>query len=356
MRQIPQENIGSPNPKKRQETVLVTGGSGHLTGWIVVQLLQQGYQVRTTLRSLSRADAVRSAVAGQTDLDDRLSFAAADLLKDGGWDDAVRGCDYVLHVASPMGRGEPKADLVRPAREGTTRVLKASWNAGVRRVVLTSSAVAAKPSPTSSKASPKPTDESTWTDPEEKGLSEYERFKTLAERAAWEYAEQTASTRKLTTILPGLILGPVMTTKIDGTVEIVSRMLEGRVPALPRVGFSIVGVRDLADLHIRAMLAAVAEGQRFLAVGDFLWMAEIAKLLRDNFGQQALKVPTRRLPDFAVRLAGLFQQEARFMAALLGKRTEFDVSKAAKLLDWHPRPAADIVLECASDLTRQHLV
>ena len=336
--------------------MLVTGGSGYVAGWIIVRLLQQGYHVRTTVRSPSRVDAVRSAVAGQIDPQDSLSFSVADLLKDDGWKDAVRECDYVIHVASPMGQGEPKADLVSPAREGTLRVLRAARDAGVRRVVLTSSTVAAKRSRKPREASSAATNESTWTDPEEKGLKEYDRSKTLAERAAWEFAEQSAGKLVLTTILPGMILGPVMTRNISGSVELISRMLTGRVPALPRIGFSIVDVRDLADLHVQSMLAPQAAGQRILGVGDFLWMADIAKLLRDNLGQQALKVPTRLLPDFILRFAALFQYEARFMAPMLGQRTQFDVSKAAKLLGWHPRPAADVVLECASDLIRQHLV
>ncbi len=355
MHQIPRSGDGSSN-LNNQSTVLVTGGSGYLAGWMTVRLLQQGYRVRTTVRSLSRESAVRQAVAGQVDPGTRLSFAAADLLEDRGWDEAVQGCDYVIHVASPMGQGKPKADLVRPAREGTIRLLKAARNADVRRVVLTSSTVTAKRSLKQGEANSAPADENTWTDPKQAGLNEYDRSKTLAERAAWEFAKQTSSTETLTAILPGMILGPMMTRNISGSVEVVSRMLQGRVPALPNVGFSIVGVHDLADLHIRAMLAPEAAGQRFIGVGDFLWMTDIAKLLRDNFGQQASKVPMRRLPNFIVRFAGLFQQEAGFMAALLGKRTEFDVSKAARLLGWHPRPASEVVLECASDLIRQQLV
>ncbi len=336
--------------------MLVTGGSGYIAGWVIVLLLQQGFHVRTTVRSPSRETAVRSAVAGQVDAQDRLSFSFADLLQDDGWNGAAQGADYVLHVASPMGQGEPKADLVRPAREGTLRLLQAARNAGVQRVVLTSSTVAAKHSPSHSKAASAATNESTWTDPEEKGLSEYVRSKTLGERAAWEFAGQTTGAMELTTILPGMVLGPVMTRTISGSVELISRMLTGRVPALPRVGFSIVDVRDLASLHVQAMLSPEAAGQRILGVGDFLWMAEIAKILRDNLGQEAAKVPTRLLPDFVVRLAALFQYEARFMAPMLGQRTQFDVSKAAKLLGWHPRPASEVVLACAGDLLRQHLV
>ena len=334
----------------------MTGGSGYIAGWMIVRLLEQGFRVRTTVRSPSREDAVRNAVAGKVDAQDRLSFSVADLLADAGWEDAVRGCDYILHVASPMGQGEPKADLVQPAREGTMRVLKAAQQAHVRRVVLTSSTVAAKRAQTRGEVSSAAMHESTWTNPEEKGLGEYARSKTLAERAAWEYAEQMPGALQLTTILPGMVLGPVMMKSISGSVELISRMLTGRVPALPRIGFSIVDVRDLVDLHIRAMLSPEAAGQRFFGAGDFLWMAEIAHLLREHFGERASKVPTRRLPDFVLRVAALFQYEARFMAPMLGQRTNFDVSKAANLLGWRPRPAADVVLECANDLMRHPLV
>ena len=336
--------------------MLVTGGSGYAAGWVIVRLLRHGYRVRTTIRDLSRVDAIRIAIAGQIDPQDRLSFSVADLLIDVGWDDAVRDCDYVIHVASPMGQGEPKADLVSPARAGTLRVLRAAREAGVRRVVLTSSTVAAKRPHKPGEALSTAADENTWTDAEEPGLKEYDRSKTLAERAAWEFAEQSAGKLELTTILPGMILGPVMTKSVSGSVELIHRMLTGRVPALPRIGFSIVDVRDLADLHVQAMLAPQAAGQRILGVGDFLWMADIAKLLRENLGQKASKVPTRLLPDVVLRFVALFHYEARFMAPMLGKRTQFDVSKAANLFGWRPRPASDVVLECAGDLIRQHLV
>ena len=355
MQTIPQQTL-DPHDPKRRETVLVTGGSGYIAGWIIVQLLAQGCCVRTTVRSRSRETAVRDAIATQVDAGNRLSFFVADLLNDEGWSDAVSGCNCVMHVASPMGQGEPKADLVRPAREGTIRVLKAARQAAVKRVVLTSSTVAAKGPLKPAQVAPAATNESTWTNPEEKGLGEYARSKTLAERAVWEFAEQTSGAMELVTILPGMVLGPIMTGTISGSVELISRMLTGKVPALPRVGFSVVDVRDLAALHIQAMRAPEAAGQRFLGVGDFLWMSEMAKLLRDNLGPQASKVPTRRLPDFVLRLAALFQYEARFMAPMLGQRTHFDVSKAATLLGWHPRPASDVVLACANDLIRQHLI
>jgi len=262
----------------------------------------------------------------------------------------------VLHVASPMGQGEPKGtDLVSPARDGTLRVLKAAARNGVHRVVYTSSSIAAQAQSVPGEIQPR-TDEHTWTNPEEKGLSEYGRSKTLAERAAWDFVEHDTSGMELATVLPGMILGPVMTDSISGSVEVIARFLTGRVPANPRIGFSITGIRDLVDLHLKAMTSTDAANQRFVGVGDFLWMADMARILRDRFGPTATKVPTRRLPDLIVRLAALFQEEARFMAPMLGKRREFDASKAANLLHWYPRSSSDSVIACAESLINRKLV
>ena len=348
----------SQDGAKQRETVLVTGGSGYVGGWIIVTLLRRGYHVRTTLRSLSKEGAVRSAIASQVPSEDRLSFFAADLLSDNGWESAVAGCDYVLHVASPLGGTVPKGtDLVSPAREGTLRVLRAASRKGVRRVVITSSTDAARPPRSGRPGVGAAVDESVWTDPEQRNLPEYPRSKTLAERAAWGFIEEAQDGMTLATILPGLILGPVIAREFAGSVEIVSRMLAGKFPALPRVGFNIVDVRDLADLHLKAMVTPEAAGQRFLAAADFLWMSDIAKLLREHFSASAAKVPKHKLPDFVLRLAALLgQQEAVFLAPMLGVRTEIDGTKARRLLDWRPRPASAAVLDCAESLIRQKLV
>ena len=342
--------------KPENQSVLVTGGSGYVGGWIIVALLQRGYRVRTTLRHLAREGAMRAAVASQIDPADRLSRFAADLSSEQGWASAVRGCDFVVHVASPMGQGMPRGtDLVSPAREGTLRVLRAAAGARVRRVVITSSTVAAQPA-VAAGGEPVQTDEAGWTDPAEKGLSEYARSKTLAERAAWEFTEGSSGGMALATVLPGMILGPVLAKSVSGSVEVVSRMLQGKVPALPRIGFSTLDVRDLADLHIRAMEAPPAAGQRFVAVSSFLWLADIARLLREHLGARAAKVPTRALPDFVLRLSAWFSAEAAFMAPMLGRRREFHSSKAETLLGWRPRPASQAVLDCAESLIRQNLV
>lgn len=336
-------------------TVLVTGGSGYVAGWMIVGLLRRGYTVRATLRSLGREEKVRAAIARQGCADDRLAFVTADLLSDVDWDEAVADCDTVFHVASPMGQGEPKADLVRPAREGTERVLKAASRHQVRRFVYTSSVVAAQAPSIPGELQPR-TDETTWTNAQQKGLGEYARSKTLAERMAWDFIQKDSSGMTLATILPGMILGPVMADGVSGSLEVIYRLLKGKVPAIPHIGFAITDVQDLVDLNIRAMTNPEAADQRFLGVGDFLWMSEIAATLREHLGSNASAVTTRALPDFVLRLAAVFQQEARFMAPMLGKRREFDVSKAAALLDWRPRPSKQTVIDCAESMQRNGLV
>ena len=336
------------NLQDQGQSVLVTGGSGFVGGWVVAALLEQGYRVRTTVRSLSREAEVRAAVARRVDAGDRLTFHAADLLADDGWDRATEGADFLIHVASPMPVGEYRGtDLVRPAREGTMRVLRAGEKANVRRFILTGSIVAA-----SSKvaASEHPTNETMWTDPDAATTDEYARSKTLAERDAWDFVRQHRGAATLTTILPGMIQGPVLGKDVGGSAELVQRMLTGRMPGIPRIGFGMVDVRDLAELHVRALTDPAAAGQRLFAVGEFLWLDDVARILRDRLGARAAQVPTRRLPDLVIRLSALFNPEARLMAPRLGQRQDYSAAKALQLLGWRTRPAADSIIDCAQSL------
>jgi dihydroflavonol-4-reductase len=331
-----------------RETVLVTGGTGFIAGWCTVELLKRGYSVRTTVRSLAKEAAVRAAVAPAVDAGDRLTIVAADLIQDAGWDAAVAGCDYVLHVASPLGGstgGEANA-LVAPAREGTLRVLGAAVRAGVKRVVMTSAAAAARPPLGSDRVS----DETVWADPADPQFDAYRVSKILAERAAWDFMSAHAPATTFTTILPGAVFGPVLTKANLGSVQIIQRLLDGRPSGVPRLGFSIVDVRDLADLHIRAMTAPDAAGQRFIAGGDFMWMADIARTLRSQLGARAGKVPTRRLPDIVVRFLSLFLPHVRMLTPLLGRTTHLTSEKARRVLGFSPRPAAATVTDCARSL------
>lgn len=334
-----------------ENVVLVTGGSGYLAGWMIVGLLRKGFSVRTTLRELGKQAVVRGAIEKQVGgVGDRLSFAKAELRRDEGWMQAMQGCRYVVHVASPMGQADPKGtDLVGPAREGTLRVLKAASASGVDRVVCTSSGFAAQARTVHGGMQPV-ADETTWTDPDEKGMSEYARSKILAERAAWEFIRSDTSGMTLATILPGLILGGAMTKTVSPSLEIVARLLAGKVPALPHVGFCMTDVQDLVELHIRAMTSPDAANQRFIGVGDFLWFSEIANTLKKAFPDRSDRIPTKRVPNWLMRLSALFKDEARFMLPMLGIRREFDASKAAMLLQWTPRPSRDAVVRCATSL------
>jgi dihydroflavonol-4-reductase len=336
------------------QTVLVTGGSGFLGGWCVIELLRRGYSVRTTVRSLSKEAQVRAAVGSEVDPGDRLSLLAADLTRDEGWADAVRGCNYVLHVASPFPPKQPKDpdELIVPAREGTLRVLRAGLDAGVKRVVVTSS-VAAIRLPDGSE--PRPLDERDWTDPDSPGLTPYLRSKTIAERAAWDLVRDRGEQDRLAVVNPGAILGPVLNDDLSYSLQAVQRLLEG-VPGAPKLGFSVVDVRDVADLEIRAMTTPEAGGERFIATTQFLWMAEIGAVLRERLGERASKVPTRTLPNVLVRGMALFDPGIRSVVGGLGKRTELSSEKARTSLGWTPRPVEDTIAETGDSLIRQGAV
>ncbi|MEO8092075.1 MAG: aldehyde reductase [bacterium] len=334
----------------RGQMVLVTGGSGFLGGWCVIELLRRGYAVRTTVRSLSREPQVRATVGSEVDHGDRLTVLAADLTSDEGWPEAVAGCDYVLHVASPFPPKQPKDpdELIVPAREGTLRVLGASLDAGVKRVVVTSSVAAIR---LGEGAAPRPLDEADWTDPDSPGLTPYARSKTIAEQAAWDLVRERGAEERLSVVNPGAIIGPVLNDDLSYSLQVVQRLLEG-MPGMPRLGFSLVDVRDVADLELRAMTAPEAGGERFIAATRFFWMGEIGGVLRERLGEAASKVPTRTVPNLLVRGMALFDPGIRSVVGGLGKRTELSSQKARDSLGWTPRPIEDTIAETGDSLIR----
>ena len=329
------------------ETVLVTGGTGFIAGWCIASLLERGYAVRTTVRSLASEKRVRAAIANASTADNRLTLFEADLTQDEGWDAAVTGCDYVLHVASPLGGATADRNaLIAPARDGTLRVLRAAEKAGVKRVVMTSAAAAARAPLSSDRIS----DETVWSDPDDPQFDDYRVSKILAERAAWDFISQATGSTQFTSILPGAVFGPILARENLGSVQIIQGLLNGRPAAIPRLGFWIVDVRDLADLHIRAMLSPAAAGQRFIAAGEFMWMQDIAAVLRSQLGSQAARTPTRRLPDFVVRLLLPFLPNLRALAPLLGRQFALTSDKARQALGFSPRSATTTIVECARSL------
>ncbi|MET0137417.1 MAG: aldehyde reductase [Sphingobium sp.] len=328
-------------------SVLVTGGSGFVGSYVVLALLRQGYRVRTTIRSLSRESEVRQMLGEHVDAGDRLGFVAADLLQDDGWGSAADGCTYVHHVASPMPVGEYRGtDVITPAREGTRRVLEASARAGVKRVVITSSTAAAMP------ADPKGViaDETVWTDLPDRPAFNYPRAKTLAEQDAWAFVNDNKPSFDLTTILPAQIQGPILGRDYSASVDLLRMMLRGKMPAVPRVGYNIVDVRDLVDLHLAAMIQPEAAGQRYIAAGDFLWFSDMARILREEFGDKAAKTPTRTIPDLVIRIGALFNPEFRQISPVLGKRSRYSSVKAETLLGRPLRPARAAILDAAQSL------
>jgi nucleoside-diphosphate-sugar epimerase len=338
-------------------TVLVTGGSGFIGSHCILQLLAAGHQVRTTVRSLTREENVRAMLKeGGAEPGDRLTFTAADLEKDGGWPEAVAGCEYVLHVASPFPPNIPKNEdeLIVPAREGSLRVLRAARAAGVKRVVLTSSfaAIGYGQEPRTV-----PFDETNWTDPDGDAVQPYTKSKTLAERAAWDFIAREGGNLELAVVNPVGVFGPVLGPDYATSILLVRKLMEGAMPGCPKLYFGVVDVRDVADLHIRAMTHPAAKGERFLAVaGDFMSILDIAKALKSRLGDSAKRVPTRQLPNWVVRIASVFDPTVKQILPELGKFKNATNAKAKSVLGWAPRSNEEAVVATAESLERLGLL
>lgn len=339
------------------ESVLVTGGSGFIGVHCTLQLLDAGYRVRTTVRSLKREADVRAMLkASGAEPGEALSFVATDLMDDAGWSEAVAGCDFVLHVASPFPPSQPKNEdeLIIPAREGALRVLRAARDADVKRVVLTSSFAAIHYGFASTNHL---FTEEDWTDLNSRHLSAYVKSKTLAERAAWDFIAREGGALELAVVNPGAVFGPVLGADYSSSIQVVQRLMDGAVPGCPRLPFSIVDVRDVADVHLRAMTNPVANGQRFLAVaGDSMTIQQIALVLKRRLGDAARRVPTRELPDWLVRLASLTDPSIAQFIPELGKAWNATNAKARNLLGWTPRSNEEAIVATAESLLQLGLL
>lgn len=339
------------------ELVLVTGGSGFIGAHCIVQLIDAGYRVRTTVRSLTREAEVRTMLkTGGVEAGEQLSFAAADLMSDAGWSEAVAGCDFVLHVASPFPLRVPKHEdeLIIPAREGALRVLRAARDASVRRVVLTSSFAAigyGHPSVD------RPFTEEDWSNPNSDDISAYAKSKTLAERAAWDFIAREGGALELSVVNPVSVFGPVLGPDFSTSIQIVQRLMDGSMPAIPRMSSGIVDVRDVADLHLRAMTNPAAQSERFQAVtGAFLTAPEIAQVLKARMGDAGSRIPSRALPDWMVRLVALVDSSIAQIVPELGEVKNATNEKARRVLGWEPRSREDALVATAESLLRLGLL
>ena len=339
--------------------VLVTGGTGFVGAHCLVQLLAGGHETRATVRDLKRESDVRAMLrqGGAGEVGERLKLFRADLNADAGWAEAAAGCDYILHVASPFPSTVPKDEneLIGPARDGALRMLRAARDAGVKRVVLTSSfAAIGYGAPKDRTAA---FTEKDWTNLNDPSVQPYPKSKTIAERAAWDFIAREGGTLELAVVNPVLVLGPVLGPDTSPSILFISRLLDGSLPGCPDLSFGVVDVRDVADLHLRAMIAPAARGERFLATaGDFVSVREIAGMLKDGLGAAARKVPTRRLPSWLVRIVGLFDPQVRGIVPELGKHKNASNEKARRLLDWTPRSPGDAVLASARSLSELGLL
>jgi nucleoside-diphosphate-sugar epimerase len=336
-------------------TVLVSGGSGFIGSHSILQLLAAGHQVRTTVRNLKREGDVRAMLQeGGAEPGDRLSFIAADLEADAGWPEAVAGCQYVLHVASPMPPHPPKHEdeLIIPAREGGLRVLRASRDAGVKRVVLTSSFAAIS---YGHKPQTAPFNETSWTNVNG-DVPAYPKSKGLAERAAWDFIANEGGALELSVVNPTGVLGPVLGPDYSPSIQLVKRLMDG-MPGCPKLNFGYVDVRDVADLHLRAMTHPAAKGERFIAVsGDTISMLDIAKVLKRCMGASARRVPTRELPNWLVRIAAIRDPAVKVLLPQLGKIRNATSEKAKRMLGWAPRSNEEAIVATAESLVRLGLL
>lgn len=336
--------------------VLVTGITGFVAQHIVIQLLAKGYKVRGTMRSLKRAEEVRSVLARFDPRADEIEFVEADLSSDKGWADAAKDCTYVQHIASPFPAVHPKdeMELIRPARDGALRVLKAAKAAGVKRVVMTSSMASIAYGHGDKRA--EISDETMWSDPSGPDNTPYTKSKTIAERAAWDYVNGEGKPLELAVINPTGILGPALSADVSTSLEIPIRLLNGKTPGLPRIGFSFVDVRDVAECHVKAMELPEAAGERFLATHEFLWFAEAAEILRRKFPAYDSKIPKRKIPDFALKLMAMFQPVYRQTVTELGRTRKASNAKASRVLGVKFRTAEEALAASAQSLIELKVV
>jgi dihydroflavonol-4-reductase len=340
------------------ETILVTGASGYIAKHIVVKLLNAGYHVRGSVRSVARGAEVTQAVTPMLDdaseLDARLTFVALDLSSDTGWDAALDGVDALMHTASPFPLEQPKNedDTIRPAVDGTLRALNAAKTAGITRVVMTSSTVSimmVKPGDPKTQF-----DETDWSVLEGPTATPYAKSKTLAERAAWDFVANEAPEMQLTAINPSFVMGAPLDENFGTSIQVVERLMKGKDPMLPAVGFPSVDVQDIAEMHVRALQRPETAGERIAGVGKFLWLKDMADALKTEYPNR--KIATRVAPNIMIRMLALFDKALQSIAPILGRKDIVSNEKAKTMLDMEFRDPTESVVDAGRFLVDRNLV
>jgi dihydroflavonol-4-reductase len=332
--------------------VFVSGGSGYIAGFLIRQLIAEGWQVNTTIRNLAREADVRAWLNVDNS---KLTFFAADLMSDEGWAEAMAGCTHVAHVASPIPANAPKHEdeLIVPAREGALRALRFAKAAGIKRFVMTSSVAAVAYGHGGTKHH---FTEADWTNVESPDAYPYVKSKTIAERAARDWVAANGGDMEFVTVNPSLVLGPLMAPDFSTSLEAIKKLLEGSLPGIPSFGFSIVDVRDVADLHVRCLTAPNMAGERFISAGPFMWMGDVAAVLKEGLGTQARKVPTRRLPNFVLKLLSYFDPIVKQVVGELDNVRDASSQHAKDVLGWQTRDPKESILDTARDMIRLGVV
>jgi len=327
--------------------ILVTGAGGYIASWVVRRLLERGEAVRGTVRRPDQGEALRNALVHHGVDARNLSITVADLADPGVWPSAVAGCGGVVHLASPFPIAQPRGreSLVSQAREGTLRVVDAAVESGIRRIVVTSSMVAM--AYRAGRSSDHVVREGDWTDPGWNRLSAYIVSKTRAELALWNYARDRGVEQRLSVVNPGFVLGPGLLGRVGTSLDVIRLLLAGAYPALPKIAFAVVDVRDLADIHVRALVDGAARGRRLLAAGSTMTMQEIGRTLREALPEHSDRVPTRLLPDGLIRFLSLFDRRMRTILPDLGVSTRADSDYVTELTGVRFRDPAESVVDAA---------
>jgi dihydroflavonol-4-reductase len=341
----------NPSTKK----ILVTGANGFIGLHTVLHFLKSGYNLCATVRTEEQGEKVHQTLAKHVDTN-KLEFICTDLTKDQGWDQAVSGCDFVLHLASPFPSEAPKDEneLIIPAREGTLRVLHAAQKGGVKRVVLVSSVAAITGG---HERENRTFNESDWTDLSKTDYA-YSKSKTLAERAAWEFIKSPENKNglQLVSVNPSNVFGPVLDNRHHTSTEWFLTLLRHEIPGLTRTQLNFVDVRDLVQMIEKAMIMPEAAGKRFIANGASVQLQEFALLLDHNFASRGYRVPTRVLPDWLVRFFAILVPKTKPVIDTLGWRHVISTEQAHSTLGWQPRPYEGTILEMAQSMMEQGMV